>query len=53
MDAAMASQVGLLREQMRLQPTPTPELPGTEEDMIDVMHRRFGFPEPEEEESEE
>ena len=49
MDSAMLSQVGLLREQMRLQPTPTPAMPEEEMDEIAMMHRRFGFPAPDEE----
>ncbi len=46
MDAAMLSQVGLLREQMRLQPTPTPEIPHDAPDEIDLFQQRFGFPMP-------
>lgn len=43
MDIAMRSQVGLLREQMRLQPTPAPEMPDEEMDPMAMMHRHFGF----------
>ncbi|MCW3099674.1 MAG: ATPase, central domain protein [Chthonomonadaceae bacterium] len=46
MDAAMRSQVVLLREQMSHSPTPAPEMPNEEESEMAMMHRRFGFPFP-------
>jgi hypothetical protein len=52
MDDALLSQVGLLREQMRLQPTPTPELPPGDPDE-DNPFRRFGFSDPDEADEDE
>ena len=46
MDAAMRSQIVLLREQMSHSPTPAPEMPNEEESEMVMMHRRFGFPIP-------
>jgi len=53
MDAAMRSQVTLLREQMSQNPTPAPEMPNDEEDAMAMMHRRFGFPMPDSEAEDE
>jgi len=53
MDAAMRSQVGLLREQMSRDPTPAPEMPNEEEDEMTMMHRRFGFPMPDSDDEDE